>query len=297
MGPSTGGGFTGGGPSRGGGRGRGASTGTSRKTFIEWKDSVLTKPGVATLREGDPLPRGWQAALFTVSTTQTGLRPDGVGGLGFHIPPSDLPRMVLGGRRTRFLGDIRIGSRLRRESRTASIVDKQGRAGPMRICTVLHRIFAEGDAPVLEEEQDYIQLEEEKQPRAHPAPVPQPVAARGGANGTTIIFDEAMLFRYSAITFNAHRIHYDKDYAREVEGYPGLLVNGGLSALFLLETLKTAAGGSVSSYTTRNLAPLFCGVAVSARVRRDGSEWHGTLETAAGQRVLEATATFQDNPV
>lgn len=249
----------------------------------------------AALGEGDPLPRGWHAALFTVSTPQSRLRPDGVGGLGFTIPPSDLPRMVLGGRRTRFLGDIAIGSRLRRESRIVAITDKQGRSGPLRLFTVQHRIFAEGESgPVLEEEQDYIQLSADPAPGTAAqgtVPAAAPLAQPGDLTAG-ITFDEVMLFRYSAITFNAHRIHFDKDYVRDVEGYPAPLVNGGLSALFLLEMLKSSAGGAVQSYTTRNLAPLYCGQTVRMQARQTGAGWALSIEDGTGRRILEATATF-----
>ena len=248
------------------------------------------------IREGDPLPRGWHVALFTVSTPQSRLRADGVGGLGFTLPPSELPRLVAGGRRVRFLGDIRVGSRLTRESRIVSVLDKQGRSGPLRLFTVRHRIAAAGAAdPVLEEEQDYIMRAAETAAPARDSagPAASDAAPPEAAAGTrhAVLFDEAMLFRYCAITFNAHRIHYDKDWAQKVEGYPGLLVNAGLSGLFLLEAVKAAAGEAVRTLTLRNLAPLFCGEEACIQVEPSGGEWRLRLESASGRRVLEGTAT------
>lgn len=253
--------------------------------------AALLDRDTAKLKEGDPMPRGWHVALFTASTPQTELRPDGVGGLGFTLPPSDLPRMVMGGKRTRFLGDIPIGSRVERESRTSSIVDKVGRSGPMRLMTVLHQVRVKGAKDfALEEEQDYIMLsaagtEAGKYP-------PERQGRKTAERFCNVVFDETMVFRYSAITFNAHRIHFDKDYTRDAEGYPGLLVNGGLSALFLIELAKGLSENPPSHFALRNTAPLFCNTPARLCANRSDRGWTLWIDDETGQSYSSADVEF-----
>ncbi len=246
----------------------------------------------SSLTEGDPLPRGWHVALFTASTRQSELRPDGVGGLGFTLPESDLPRVVMGGKRTRFMGDIPIGSRVRRESRIAVDQEKQGRSGRLRLLTIHHTVFVDGQPDaVLEEEQDYImRAAESAAPADGKAPPSLAQDTEPFDSCRKVIFTEPLLFRYSAVTFNAHRIHYDRPFAEGVEGYPGLLVNGGLSSLFVLEMLKDIAGGAPESFSTRNLAPLFTGHPVTLKAARQESGWRLWIVDGEGKRVLEAEA-------
>lgn len=246
----------------------------------------------SSLAEGDPLPRGWHVALFTASTRQSELRPDGVGGLGFTLPESDLPRVVMGGKRTRFMGNIPIGSRVLRESRVAVDQEKQGRSGRLRLLTIRHTVFVDGQPDVvLEEEQDYIMRAAESAAPADGKATPTPAQDTEPFDSSReVVFTEPMLFRYSAVTFNAHRIHYDRPFAEGIEGYPGLLVNGGLSSLFVLEMLKDIAGGAPNSFSTRNLAPLFTGRPVALRAARRESGWRLWIVEGEGKRVLEAEA-------
>lgn len=249
------------------------------------------------LREGDRLPRGWHVALFTVATPHSALRPDGLAGLGVTLPDLGFPRIMAAGKRTRFLGDITIGEPVRRRSRTASVSHKEGRSGRFVIVTVEHRIFASGgEEPVLVEEQDYVMRE--AAPEAAGPPVatlaPDPPRARADAAiQREVVPDEALLLRYCAVTFNTHRIHYDYPYATGVEGYPALVVNGGLPVLMLVELFRRESGRQPASVAGRNLGPLYCGrfmrlCATPGRDATPGSDaWRLWAEDDAGQAAIE----------
>jgi 3-methylfumaryl-CoA hydratase len=238
-------------------------------------------------RQGDLLPHGWHMILFTPETPQNGLGPDGhPSGTGF-LPPQPLPRRVLGGRRTRFLAQIRIGAEVRRFSEVIGFEEKSGRSGRLVVVTVRHSIH-EGDSsePAVIEEQDIIYREPARE--AKRAAVEQIESRPEPAHFRSLVPDPVMLFRYSAITFNGHRIHYDQPYATQAEGYPGLIVNGGLTGLLLLELGKHVSGMPPKQMTARNRRPLFCGRQVRLCAANSDDGWTLWAENEAGQIALEA---------
>ena len=244
----------------------------------------------AALRMGDALPQGWHVILFTPETPQSGLGLDGhPSTAGIVVPPAELPRRLLGGRRTRFSAPVRIGSELRRVSEVTGFEPKQSRAGRLALATVRHTIMA-GSAPAIVEDQDLIYREaahsSAEAPRSHEAPE-RPVATVQRA----FTPDPSLLFRYSAITFNAHRIHYDVAYATEREGYPGLIVNGGLTGLLLLEMAKQQAGRDLASVTVRNRRMLICGRPARLCVAPAAEGWSMWAEDDEGRVAVEASAT------
>lgn len=242
----------------------------------------------AEIREGQPLPRGWHVALFTVPTPQSQLRPDGVGGLGVTLPDLGLPRLMMGGRRLRFAGDVRIGEALRRESRIVSVLPKEGRSGRFVIVTLRQEIgAASGGGPVLVEEQDYVMREAAAAGEA--ASAPAAAAGKQARHAREVTPDEALLMRYCAITFNTHRIHYDRPYATEREGYPELVVNGGLPVLLLMELFKSCAGREPEAVASRNVGPLFCGRLMRLCAEPGEAEWRLWAEDAAGAPAVEMT--------
>lgn len=249
----------------------------------------------ATIAEGQPLPRGWHVIMFNVPTRQVDLRPDGAAALGVVLPDLGLPRLMMGGRNIRFVGDIPVGARVRRETRLAKISEKVGRSGPFALVDVEHNLIVESEtAPALIETTSYVlrpEADSAGQPEAQaersvgiPAGLPSPIATR------RLLPNETMLFRYSSVTDNPHRIHYDLPYAQQVEKYPALLVNGSLPAMFLLEMLRDAAGCEPAGFESRNLAPMFCGteLLLSIAAREDG--WAMLVEDAQGRPCLEARA-------
>lgn len=242
-----------------------------------------------TLREGDPLPRGWHVALFNPPTPQAQLRHDGAAHLGFKLPDLGMPRLMMGGRRMDFIGEIPIGARVRRISQPGAVTTKTGRSGRFALVDVEHRISVEeDDTPVLIETTSYI-LREEEIGGPIKREAPPPVAIPPGDVSRTIIPDETTLFRYSAITDNPHRIHYDLNYARS-EGYPTLVVNGTIPTMLLLEMFRVHAAGEPRGLRSRNLGHIFCGAALTLTLTGRDGEWVMRAYGPAGEVALEAQA-------
>ncbi len=253
-----------------------------------------------TLHDGHPLPRGWHVMLFNAPTVQSRLRGDGAAHLGVILPDIGLPRLMLGGRQTAYHGMIPIGARVHRESRQGEVQLKQGRSGRFAVIKVEHRIFVEdGPDPVVVETNDYVLREASGTPATSPAtPAPDPAVAPIVAlcapradKLRTLIPDERLLFRYSAITDNPHRIHYDLAYATGIEGYPALVVNGSIPAMFLLEMFRATAGREPTSVNTRNIAPMFAGRPLTLCILKESGSWRLWAQDATGAITFDARAT------
>jgi 3-methylfumaryl-CoA hydratase len=215
---------------------------------------------------GTPLPFGWHFPMLGAETSRGDLRADGFPGLG--VPMPDLPgkRLVAAGRSAEQASALHIGQELERVSAIASVIPKTTSQGAMTIVTVEH-IIRDGRnaALILTEKQTFILLD-------------TPFVASGPARpktdhaiAKTITPDDTMLFQFSALSFNSHKIHLDRDYARSVEGYPDLVVNGGLTTLLMTEFARTNLGIAPQRLTVRNSAPLFCNQPIHlARMERDG---------------------------
>ncbi len=197
------------------------------------------------------------------------------------IPDMGLPRRMWAGGRLEFHAPLRPGKLAEKRSRRLSAERKTGRSGALGLVTLHHEISQDGKLCVTEE-QDLIYRE-----AARPdSPAPQPPSAPDGAEESRAAeFTPTMLFRYSALTFNGHRIHYDADYAREVEGYSGLVVHGPLLAQLLMLMAESALGG-LSRFRFRATAPLF--VSETAQLCRSGSRlW---VRGPDGRQCMEAEA-------
>jgi len=203
---------------------------------------------------GSPLPPLWHWFFFLPRVAQSRLGPDGHPQRGGFMPPIDLPRRMFAGARTRFLRPLTIGEPARRHSVIREVSEKAGRTGRLAFVTVWHQIEQAGGT-CIEEEQDIVY-------REAGAPVPAPELGEGpppptGSWSRRITPDPTLLFRFSAVTFNAHRIHYDRDYATTAEGYPGLVVQGPLVAVLLMELVRARTPRPISAFAFRGLAPLF----------------------------------------
>lgn len=244
------------------------------------------------LAEGDPLPRGWHVAFFNPPTPQSSLRHDGAAYLGVKLPDLGMPRLMIGARQIDFLGDISIGARLRRTSRAGAVTEKIGKSGRFALIDVEHQITIESEnKPVLVETTSYVLREAESgDSAATPASAKSAPSQLPPADVTrTFLPDETVLFRYSAITDNPHRIHYDLPYAQS-EGYPALVVNGTIPAMILLEMFRAHVGDEPAGWRSRNLAPILCGAALTLTLSRAGEEWLMCVYTPEGVLAQEARA-------
>lgn len=191
---------------------------------------------------------------FHTHVRQSGLGPDGHPRRGGFLPPVELPRRMWAGSRIRYLAPVPIGSALKQVSTIKRVDAKSGKSGAMIFVTVSHEIFADGTRAIVDE-QDIVYREAAK---SDAVPVPAQPDTRKSDITRTIHPDPVLLFRYSALIFNGHRIHYDRDYCREVEGYPGLVVHGPLIATLLMDHfLRAHPGTRVARYTFRAQRPLF----------------------------------------
>jgi 3-methylfumaryl-CoA hydratase len=208
------------------------------------------------LREGDPLPPAWLLLYFLPRLATADLRPDGSARDNGVIPAMPLPRRMFAGERVRVHRPLRIGETVRRETELADISLKTGGTGALVFATVTSRVFGpEGLA--LEDERRTAFREEVKAgernqaPRREPAPADVPWRRR-------VTPEPVLLFRFSALTFNSHRIHYDRKWAMEVEGYPGLVVHGPLTTALLVDFARDQnPGRRIVGYATQARAPLF----------------------------------------
>lgn len=199
---------------------------------------------------GEALPLLWHWALFVNAVPHDEIGEDGHPRRGGFLPPADDRNRMWAGGRLEFLAPLRVGVPAARESRIAAIQEKEGRTGKLLFVTVKHEYFQQG-ALCISEEQDIVYRE--------PAPpklqgtVPAPEAQWS----ERVHPDHVMLFRYSAVTFNGHRIHYDQDYATHREGYPGLVVHGPMIATLQCRAFTRAhPEKQVTAFSYRGLRPL-----------------------------------------
>jgi 3-methylfumaryl-CoA hydratase len=208
------------------------------------------------LKDGDPLPPAWLALYFLPRFGPTELRPDGAPGDSGVVPKMPLPRRMFAGERQRYHRPLRLGESVRRETELADISLKSGTTGNLVFATVLSRVFG-ADGLAVEEERRTVFREEVKAGDKNQAPRRDPVPADAPWR-RTITTDPVLLFRFSALTFNSHRIHYDRTWAMNVEGYPGLVVHGPLTTTLLIDFARDSnPGRTIRGYTTQARAPLF----------------------------------------
>ena len=221
-----------------------------------WQPSVAAM--AATLGIETPqstLPPLWHWMLFQRWAPATALGVDGHPQRGSFLPPlPGLDRRMWAGGRVVLLQPLPIGAAVTRTTTILAITEKPGASGPLVFVTLRHTI-AGPDGPAIEEEQDLVfrATQGEAVKPGGPAPTIVPIASH------TVTPDAVLLFRYSALTGNSHRIHYDADYARTEEGYPGLVVHGPLQATWLASLAQVALGGMLSRFSYRGRRPAFVG--------------------------------------
>jgi 3-methylfumaryl-CoA hydratase len=239
---------------------------------------------------GEPLPPGWQWLFFNPAVRRSGLGTDGHPRRGGFLPPIELPRRMWAGSRIRYLAPVPVEAQATRRSRILKIENKTGKRGSLAFVTVQHTISCDG-TPCISEEQDIVYRE-----ATPPGAVSAPTQRYDGVPqwSRSVEPDTTLLFRYSALTFNGHRIHYDRTYAREEEGYPDLVVHGPLTATLLQQfALEQGAGRPLVRFDFRGVTPLFVGRAFQLEGRQAED---GTLALWArgpdGELAMSATAAF-----
>ncbi|MBF0094056.1 MAG: acyl-CoA dehydrogenase [Alphaproteobacteria bacterium] len=207
------------------------------------------------LRNGDKLPPLWHWLFFLPRAPMSQIGGDGHPKRGGFLPPVALPRRMFAGARMTFPDSLIIGRPATRKGEVIAVSEKKGGSGTLVFVTVRYRIEQDGRLCV-EEEQDIVYREPGGKV---PAPVPAADVPRGvdGAWVKTVTPDPVLLFRFSSLTFNSHRIHYDRPYAMNEENYPGLMVHGPLNAMLLMDLCRNRAGRPVVGYSFRGKAPVF----------------------------------------
>jgi 3-methylfumaryl-CoA hydratase len=231
----------------------------------ESRDDVVSPGPVAALsatldrddprpKAGDPLPLLWHWLFFLPIHRQSELGADGHARLGGFLPPVPLPRRMYAGGRIESHRPLCVGDSVSRLSRVEDVTYKEGRSGPLVFVKVRHRISS-GAGLALIEDQDIVYRDDSKPGES----VSQPTRAPEHATWTRELRPDAvLLFRYSALTFNGHRIHYDRHFTTTAQGYPGLVVHGPLIATMLADLVRNnLPAANVSAFSFRAVAPLF----------------------------------------
>ncbi|MBM3482545.1 MAG: acyl-CoA dehydrogenase [Alphaproteobacteria bacterium] len=242
-------------------------------------------------KPGDPLPPCWHWMFFYESTPLAGVGPDGHPARGGFLPPIDKPRRMWAGSRIRFIDPPRVGEAVQRLSRIASVTEKEGKSGQLVFVTVVHEISTSRGLAI-SEEQDLVY----RDLPAKGAPTPPALSAPSNAIWRrTINPSPVLLFRYSALTYNSHRIHYDLKYCQDIEGYPGLIVHGPLTATLLIDLVRRERPDArVESLDFKGVSPLFdtAPFIVAGRQHEDGKGASLWAEGANGALAMTGDVGF-----
>lgn len=256
---------------------------------------AITSRFNATLDREGPAQNGAVAPLLihlclappAAPTRQLG--PDGHPARGGFLPPVPLPRRMWAGGTFTFHDEIRVGDVVTRHSTIREVTVKEGRSGTLCFVTVDHRIES-GGRLAIEERQDIVYRG--KDPAPGGAPKAAPPAAAQGTDRAVVDPSPALLFRYSALTFNGHRIHYDNPYTRNEEGYPGLIVHGPLQATLLVQFAERLRGERPARFDFRSLSPLFDTAPFTLNAGQDGDGLRLWTAREGGPVAMEARATW-----
>lgn len=263
-------------------------------------DSGLAARWLATFDRDAPsdgnVPQGlhWCLCLPDAATAKLGLdghplRDDGVESF---LPPVPLPRRMWASSKVDFLKPLQIGAVVTRTSRISSISEKSGNSGQLVFVDVAHETSTENGLAVREVQsivyREAVGLET---PLSPPEESARSFDANGWDSQRVVVPSEPMLFRYSALTFNSHRIHYDLPYARDEERYRGLVVHGPLTASLLLDLARRALGdNALASFAFRGLSPAICGEALHLVMRGSGNDMEMAAFAGDGRQIMAASA-------
>ncbi|MBU9560844.1 MaoC family dehydratase N-terminal domain-containing protein [Burkholderia multivorans] len=284
-------------------------TGEQPESFDAWigrrEDSVdrITPAPIrllrATLDDAEPsalpdaLPPLWHWLYFLPGERQSNIGTDGHARRGGFLPPVALPRRMWAGGRLQFLRPLAVDTPIQRRSTIANVQSKSGRSGQLVFVTVLHEI---GDAHgvAIREEQDIV-YRDAPPPAAAGTPAPAaPPAPTDEQYSRIVTPDPVLLMRFSALTFNGHRIHYDRPYAMEEEGYPGLVVHGPLIAMLLMEELRrTHPDKTVRAFDFKAVSPLFDTAPFTVNGKLEGHTARVWARGPQGQLAMQANIELE----
>lgn len=208
-------------------------------------------------RVGDALPPGWEGITFPFAVPMADLRPDGTPARDGVLPPVELPRRMYAGEETRFLRPVAIGEEVEQITTLGEVVDKHGSSGRLVFVDIVREWVARGEVAIRSVWHDVF-LE-----AAAPGAPARPPRRDPGAAATAdwveeVVLDARQLFRFSALTFNTHLVHYDRAWARDEEGLPDLLVHGPLTRMLLMDAARRRVPGrTAASLTVRSVAPAY----------------------------------------
>lgn len=232
---------------------------------------------------GAPAPDGIHWCLAPITEPMRALATDGHPARGIFLPPVPLPSRMWAGGELQFHRPLHVGDAVTILSRIDDVAEKQGRSGPLVFVTVMHEVTGPR-GPAMTERQDIVY-------RAH-GPLPAPSAPDSAAPepARIVTAGPVLLFRYSALTFNGHRIHYDRDYAMRVEGYAGLVVHGPLQATLMLDLAARRAGGRrLRRFAFRGVSPLTEGSVHLHAAPDSGDLW---VTDPGGRKTMTAEVTW-----
>ena len=240
---------------------------------------------------GEPLPPAWHWLYFLQAAAASDIDVDGHPARGGFLPPVPLQRRMWAGSEIRFDSPLQIGDEVRRESTVVDISHKQGASGELVFVTVEHHIYR-GEIHAIQEHQNLVYR---SAVRAHSQAAAKAAPAQAQWS-MEVVPDPVMLFRYAALTFNSHRIHYDRDYAMAEEGYAGLVVQGPLTATLLLELLqRELPDAPLQTFSFRGVKPLLDGEPFQVQGRRDGGLVHLWALDRSGALAMDAQVALRQS--
>jgi 3-methylfumaryl-CoA hydratase len=256
----------------------------------------LVKGLRATLFQEIGEPKAGDAAPFTVHWClaqpvfpMSELGPDGHPTRGGFLPPVPLPRRMWAGGELEFLDTLRVGDEPKRVSRISDVSLKSGSTGTLCFVSVQHEVTTTRGLAI-RERQDIVYRELTGASAAPAKALPAPPVAK---HRESHVSDPVLLFRYSALTFNGHRIHYDHDYVTKVEGYPGLIFHGPMQAAFIVELAAKLRGGKApKKFSYRGVQPLFAGGEFSVNANENGEGLELWTANSEAQPTMKGTATW-----
>jgi 3-methylfumaryl-CoA hydratase len=242
-----------------------------RRQVVDDEIALTTVRRIAAMLDQDPagfvsgteLPPHWFSMFFHNNAMQRDIGPDGHPNKGIFLPPIPLPRRMGAGRRVRITGALRAFEPARRVTEVVGITPKVARTGSLVVLTMRHTIEDMGKTIAVDE---FDAVYREGIAPGEKNPLPKPVSPPANvAWSKTFELSNALVFRYSAITWNAHRIHYDADYARRDEGYPEAVQNGGLTMQLIIDAALPHLPGRLTGFEARLTRPLWVGDRVTAQ--------------------------------